>query len=69
MNAICSRPEAADGVISGLDIDNFRNCSFVNLWVSKSVDFDKIEMSHLCSGKMRVGPLEPHCQAQWVFNR
>ena len=34
VNAICSRPEVADDVFSGEDVDTFRSYAFVNLWVA-----------------------------------
>ena len=30
INAICSRPEVADDVISGYDVETFRDCEFVS---------------------------------------
>ena len=38
MNAICSRPELADDVISGTDVNTFRHYAYVNLgFLRKSI--------------------------------
>ena len=34
MNAICSRPEVADDVISGMDVKTLRYYACVNVWVA-----------------------------------
>ena len=47
MNAICARPTVAADVISGRDIETFRDYVCVNLWVVALVAFDKIETSRL----------------------
>ena len=39
MNVICSRPEVADDVISGADVDIFRSYACVNLWVDSFISF------------------------------
>ena len=41
MNAICSRPEVADDVISGEDVETLRNNSYVNLWVASFSSFQE----------------------------
>ena len=40
-NTICSRPEVADDVISGTDVDTFRFYACVNLWVYSFSGFRK----------------------------
>ena len=42
MNVICSRPEEADNVIYGRDVNNFRYYACVNLWVVVFSSYEKI---------------------------
>ena len=47
VNTICSRPEVADAVISGQDVESFNHC--VNIRVASLNSFRKIDSSHLCN--------------------
>ena len=56
---ICSQPEVANGVISGYNLETFRDYA-ANLWVAKvSTVFQKIEISHLCNALTTVRTLGP----------
>ena len=57
MNAICSRPEVADVVISGEDVEAFRYYACVNLLVAIFSSFEEIDISNLCNAMATIGQL------------
>ena len=66
INAICSRPEVADYVISVTDVYTFWYYACVNLWVAifSNLLVKKIYISHLCNAKTTAGSPEPHFRGQ-----
>ena len=62
--AICCRPEVGDDVISGVDVETFRDYERVTCGWLASVVFEKKEISHLYNVQTTVGSLEPSFQSQ-----
>ena len=53
INAICSRPEAADDTISGHGVETLRYYPDANFVVDSFSSFVKIEISYLCNACAR----------------
>ena len=67
VNAVCSRPEVADDVISGEDAETVQEYVCIYLCVA-SVVCVKIEISHLCDAQTTVGRFERHFRGQGAKN-
>ena len=66
INSICSRPEVAEYVISGCNVDTF-GTTRQRIWeLLASAVFQKIEIeiSHLCNALTTVCPFVAHFRAQ-----
>ena len=63
-NAICSRPEVADDVISGNNEKHFGTNMLRICELLASAVLQKVEMSHLCNALTMVRPFGPHFLAE-----